>query len=138
MAENNQRRHNKTTKGSNTKKMGALWAIRHLNVKSKDGDSKVVKREVRVPPTAMFDPELLSKKELHEPFDAIKLDWANELASYLAEHPTYKLYKGQLDSGQFEYKIRNEGGDLVFSVISSRNAFLDARPRRRRRRKRKK
>ena len=131
-------RHNSSTRGVNTKKKGALWATRKALVKDKNTkEVKEVNVEVRVPPNSLYNPELLSMKNLPEPFDSIQLDWADELASYVADS-SLKLYREALEDGLFEYKVCDERGNLIFSVISSRNAFIDSRPRRKRRRGRKK
>jgi hypothetical protein len=133
-----QKNHNKATKGNNTRKKGAVWAVQSRRVKDKTtGEEREVRYEVRVPKGLGYDPELASKKNLPEPLDTIHLDWAEELAAFVARTDG-KLYREALPGGRFEYRVRDVHGNIVFSVISSRNAFIDHRPRRKRRRGRKK
>lgn len=133
-----QKNHNKATKGVNSRKRGPLWAVRRAIVRNKKtGEEREVSYQIRVPHNTLYNPELVGRKNLPEPFDALKLDWVDELAHYLA-NSSYKLYRETIDEGLFEYRVRNEEGDLIFSLISSRNAFIENKPRRRRKRGHKK
>ena len=141
---NNQKKHNSSTKGINTSRRGPLWSIRKALLKNrKTGETKEINVEVRVPPNTLYDPELGRNKNLPEPFDAIKLDWAEEVAGYLLDG--YKLEKKPLEDGRFEYRVKGSietGGGIkeytVFTIVSKRNAFMESRPRRKRRRNHKK
>ncbi|HUS89615.1 MAG TPA: hypothetical protein VMW91_09660 [Desulfosporosinus sp.] len=132
------RNHNRATKGNNTRKKGALWSIRKAIVRNKKtGDTREVDVEIRVPYDAQYDPFINIRKEMPEPYDSLSLDWADETLAYITENNA-KLYKELLPCGKFEYKVRDESGNLIFSVISERNAFMEPRPRRKRRRGRQK
>ena len=76
------------------------------------------------------------KKVFFDP-DELELDWVEEL-TYLINTENYKVYKEDLSNDHYEYRIRDDYGNLIISVISRRNlnrsAFGFKRRRRRRRR----
>jgi len=119
-----QHKHNRNTRGINTKRQGVLWARR----KFIDENNKVQKYEIRVPVGSQWDEERLSKKArengLPEPFDALHLEWADELREY-AEDINGVVERETLSSGRYNYAliIKDAAGDdeIVFEIESSQN-----------------
>lgn len=89
----NQRRHNRATKGNNTRKK-------------------------------KFEPD----------YTELKLRWEEELAFYVASN-RYKIYKEKLSNGNFEYRVRDEYGQIVITIESPRNVVFSPKRRRRKRRR---
>lgn len=83
--------------------------------------------------TEYFDFSLLGKKNLPEPLDSLNLDWPREVLYYIT-NTGFKLFKENLGNNRFEYRVRNLDGDVVFSIISSRNTFMEKKRSRKRRR----
>jgi hypothetical protein len=136
-----QRRHNRNTRGINTKKKGALWAIRSFKTKE-DGVEVTKTYEVRVPPGTLYNPFDRGRYSEHaqEPFDALQLEWREELMHYAAENDA-KI--GSIDLGNGQYLHRVYYGDTVknpdsvlLEIQSARKFLVEKRgPRRRARRK---
>ena len=87
----NQRRHNRATKGNNTR-----------------------------------------KKTFDIDYSELKLRWEEELAFYVAMN-RYKTYKEQLPNGNFEYRVRDEYGDIILTIESARDVGINIKRRRRKR-----
>lgn len=129
-----QRRHNRGTKGNNSRKRGPLWCIRQY--KTKDEDDKEVTKvtEIRVPLGVGWNPDLLTKKfreaGLPEPYDALHLDWADEMREYVLELNDQdgvraKIERTNLDNGRYNYevirKIDNSKEEILWSIESHQN-----------------
>lgn len=74
-----------------------------------------------------------SKKKNDIDLSELRLRWEEELAFYVAMN-RYKIYKEKLPSGYFEYRIRNEYGDIILTIESMRDVGVSPRRRRRKRR----
>lgn len=141
-----QRRHNRATRGINTKKQGALWAIREYKVeqKNEDGKKEVVTEteEVRVPYDAMWNPFDSSRYSefAPEPFDALQLNFVEELQHYAVENEA-KLDTLTLDNGRYLHRVIKESknpddpDEVLLQIESSRKLMMNRGPRRRSRRK---
>lgn len=81
---------------------------------------------------ALWNPKLLEKSQLPEPFDELHLDWADELAYYVASNK-FRIYKKKLAKGCFLYDVTDEYNRPIISVESSR----DLQPAQKRKRRRK-
>lgn len=133
-----QKKHNRNTKGINTKKQGSLWAIRHF----KDDDGKLQTYEVRVPHDTKWDPWDKSRysPRAPEPFDSFQLDWREELTHYANEHEA-KIGSVELPDGYYAHRVyfgeSAENPEVVLvEVQSSKKLLIEKRgPRRRSRRK---
>lgn len=68
-------------------------------------------------------------------FSELKLRWEEELSYYIAANK-YKIYKEKLPSGNFEYRVRDEYGEMIFSIESARNVVFGPRRQRRRNKRR--
>ncbi len=66
-------------------------------------------------------------------YSELNLRWEEELAYYIA-YNKFKVYKLPLDNGDFEYRILDEYGDKILTIISARNVMFSPRRRRRKRR----
>lgn len=131
---NKQRRHNAGTKGNNTRKRGPLWCIRQYKVKDKEGKEVTKVTEVRVPFGVGWNPELIGKKAreqgLPEPYDALHLDWSDEMREYVLELNDQegiraKVKRTNLDNGRYNYevirKIDNGNEEILWSIESHQN-----------------
>ena len=137
----NQRNHNKSTRGINSKKKGALWALRQYKTKE-DGKEVTKTREVRVPCRTLFNPFDRQRNSEHaaEPFDALSLDWREELVIYAAE---MNARLGSVDNKNGTYVHRvyrgetvNKPDEILLELESSKKLILEKKgPRRRSRRK---
>lgn len=129
--------HNKATKGNNTRKRGATWErLFVIKTDKKTGEETEVSFETRVPYGTLYDPSLDSAKYLNSPFDAIQLDWVDELAHYAARI-NGKIIRDVVPNGMFEYKLISPNGDVACSIMSWRNAFFNSPKGARRKRARK-
>lgn len=75
------------------------------------------------------------RKRLDLDLDELCLDWVEELAYFNALNNN-KVYKQTLDNDMFEYRVRDEYGNLVVSIISQRNLNRSAFGVKKRRRSR--
>lgn len=130
-----QRKHNRATKGNNTHKRGPLWSIRQYKTKDKDGKEVTKVAEVRVPLGIGWNPELLGKKAreqgLPEPYDALHLDWSDEMREYVLElndqdGVRVKITRTNLDNGRYNYEIIRKDNDngkeeVLWSIESHQN-----------------
>jgi hypothetical protein len=129
-----QRRHNRGTKGNNSRKRGPLWSIRQYKTKDEDGKEVTKVAEVRVPLGVGWNPELLGKKVreqgLPEPYDALHLDWADEMREYVHELSDQegvraKVTRTNLDNGRYNYevirKVGNDDEEVLWSIESHQN-----------------
>lgn len=138
-----QKRHNKATRGINTKKQGALWALRPFKTKDEDGKEITAVEEIRVPPGTQWNPFDSTRYSEYapEPFDALQLNWVEELNHYAIENEA-KLDTVNLANGNFlhrvvkESKNPDEPDEILMSVESPRKLMINRGPRRRARRKR--
>jgi hypothetical protein len=94
------------------------------------------KRKPAHPP--LWNPELLEKKQLPEPFDELQLDWVEELAYYILSNKhritkTTVIPKTELTEGWFVYKVTDFYNRHILSVETSRD--LQLAPKKRRKRK---
>jgi hypothetical protein len=152
----NQKNHNRATRGINTRRRGATWAIRKYKAKVKDEDGKEVEVEktlrIEVPPRTFWDPWDQNKNDRNkavEPYDALHLDWRHEMMEYVAEknenllEGEKKLRIGKLDlgNGTFLYRVFQGENvtepDKVFFEIESSRKFVDVREKKRRRKPKK-
>jgi len=74
------------------------------------------------------------KKKPDHDYTELRLRWEEELAFYVAMN-RYKIYKEKLSSGYFEYRVRNEYGDIILTIESARDVGVSPRRRRRKRRR---
>tara|TARA_Y100000593_G_C4217096_1_gene289806 strand:- start:192 stop:650 length:459 start_codon:yes stop_codon:yes gene_type:complete len=109
----NQKRHNRYTRGINTFRKGALWSIRLSKSKDKDGKEKEVVEKIRVPVNTAWDPwdkNRVEKQRAQEPFDSLHLDWRAEFVDYAkSEHARI----GSVNIGGGEYLHRIFYGENV-------------------------
>lgn len=138
------RRHNRTTRGINTRRRGSVWAKRSLKVVDKDGNEVEKLYEVKVPHDTLYDPwdkNRNDKKRAQEPFDALHLDWRKEMMEYVADNEA-RIATTKLSNGEFLYEVvvpapktkKNlEGIKVLFSVQSGKKFVADRKPRRRKR-----
>ena len=131
----NQRKHNRSTKGNNSRKRGPLWSLRQYKHKDKEtGKESIKTQEIRVPLGVGWNPELLGKKArehgLPEPFDALHLDWADEMRDYVSELNDQegiraKVKRTNLSDGRYNYevlrKIDNGDEETLWSIESHQN-----------------
>lgn len=137
----NQKRHNRNTKGINTKNQGSLWSIR-LRKTKEDGKEVIKTYEVRVPPHTLFNPDdrMRTADNAPEPFDSFQLDWREELVHYAADNEA-KLGSITLDNGSYLHRVyvgdNVENPDkILIELQSSKKLILEKKgPRRRSRRK---
>jgi len=133
-----QKTHNKATRGINTSKRGALWAIRRRLVKDKDGNEVEKTERVYVPPHTLYDPWDKNRNDAHraaEPFNDLHLDWREEMMEYAAEKSA-KIGSIPYGDGMFSHRVfygKNaaEPQELLLEVISSKALTLERPPRRR-------
>jgi hypothetical protein len=133
-----QKTHNRATRGVNTRKRGALWAIRQRKVKDKDGNESYKEERVYVPPRTLFDPWDKNRndpRKAQEPFDDLSLDWREELMHYAGEREA-KIGSVSLGDGMFSHRVfygKNaaEPTQLLLEVFSSKQLTLEKPPRRR-------
>ena len=130
-----QRRHNRNTKGVNTRKQGPLWSLRQYKTKDEDGKSVTRVEQIRVPLNVGWNPELMGKKAreqgaLPEPYDALHLVWADEMSDYVMEindedGVRAKIKRSNLDNGHYLYevikKVGNADEEILWSIESSKN-----------------
>ena len=134
MSKAGKRSHNAKTRWSNTKRTDTLWAIRQkIITDKKSGESKTVSDEVYVPYDSLWDPDLLDRKNLPEPFDALQLDWMEELAHWIADNK-YSLSRKQI-GGAHQYIITDGDGKHMLTIESERVIMMEHRPKRRRRKR---
>lgn len=135
MSNTGKRTHNAKTRWSNTKRTDTLWAIRQRVVQDKkSGDSSIVEENVYVPYDTHWDPDLLDRKNLPEPFDALKLDWMEELAHWITDNK-YSLSRKQTGTGAHQYIVTDSDGKHMLTVESERVIMMEHRPHRRRRKR---
>ena len=139
--------HNPQTRGVNTSKQGALWAIRTERTKGEDGKPKLTKREVRVPINTGWNPSFIGSKAMEkhekglvpEPFDALYLSWEDEIRAMVEELNEIDGNKAWVErtpraDGSFTYSVHHEykhhdkesGIDYfyeetIFSIDSTKN-----------------
>ena len=137
-ASSNQKTHNRSTRGINTKRKGVLWAIRRRKVKNKDGEEKEVKEKVFIEPNTFYDPFDKNKNDRRkavEPFDSLHLDWREEIMEYAADNNA-RIGKLDLGDGEFLYRVYQgesvQKPDTVFFEIQSKRKFVDIRGAKRR------
>lgn len=130
-----QRKHNRSTKGNNTRKRGPLWSLRQYKHKHKEtGKESIKTAEIRVPLGVGWNPELLGKKArehgLPEPFDALHLDWADEMREYATELNdqegiSAKVRRINLPDGWYNYevvrKVFDGDEEILWSIKSKQN-----------------
>jgi len=140
---NNQKKHNRSTRGINTKRSGAVWAIRRYKAKDKDGEEVERKHYVTIPVGTLWDPFDLNKNDKRkavEPFDALHLDWREEMMEYAADNNA-RIGKIELGDGEFLYRVyqgENVGKpDRVFFELQSTRKFVDVRDVKKRKRAKK-
>lgn len=131
-----QKRHNKATRGMNTKKRGVLWATRQRKVKDEEGNEVIQNYGVYVPPGVGYDPFDKQKNDpsaAQEPFDALHLDWREQAMYYMAEENA-RVDKTDLGDGVFLYRFYREspGGnkEVLFEVQSSKKFVFEPKKRR--------
>jgi hypothetical protein len=141
----NQKTHNKATRFMNTKKRGALWALRQVPVRNKKGvvqkdeDGNVITQTARVtvPPRTgwdIWDKNKNDPKKAQEPFDALHLDWREEMMEFAADNNA-RIGKIDQGNGVFLYQVyRDEPGPLgkriVFFEVESSKKFTLEKQRR--------
>jgi len=139
----NQQNHNRASRGMNTRKRGALWALRRF--KTKDSEGKEVERSLRieVPPGTLYDPWDANKNDPRkaiEPFDALHLDWREEMMHYAADNDA-RIGKISLDNGEFLYRVfkgKNvDEPDEVFFELQSARKFVNVHDGKRKRKTKK-
>lgn len=74
------------------------------------------------------------KKVFDVDYSELRLRWEEELAFYVASN-RYKIYKEKLSNGNFEYRVRDEYGQIVITIESARNVVFSPKRRRRKRRR---
>lgn len=83
----NQRRHNKATRGINTNKKPVLFDRRYRKVEE-DGKEIIEYQDITVSPYTQWDP--FDRKRNGEyaepPFDLLRRDWRRDFIHYHAEH----------------------------------------------------
>lgn len=136
-----QKRHNAGTRGVNTKKLGALWAIRQVPLRNKKGEVKkddegnVLTREVevRVPVDAGYDMFAKYDKNSPEPFDSCTLDWRQEVMEFCADNGA-RVAKIDKGDGVFAYRVyRDEPNpkgkgmirNVLFEIESTKRFTLE-------------
>jgi len=67
-------------------------------------------------------------------YTELRLRWEEELAFFIAVN-RYKVYKEKLSNDNFEYRVRDEYGDIILTIESARNVVFGPRRRRRKRRR---
>lgn len=80
---------------------------------------------------ALWNPELLEKNQLPPPFDELQLDWADELAYYVASNK-FRIYKKKLAEGWFLYDVTDEYNRPIISVETGRDLQPEQKKKRRR------
>ena len=122
-----QKKHNKATRWSRSRRRGAVWARRDAI----DQNDEKYTYEVLVPWNQGWDFTMAYRKghELKEPFDALSLDWPEQLAYYSAEMGA-KIKGRELDNGGWEY-IVHSGGTILLTIQSAEKKNF--RPKRRKR-----
>jgi hypothetical protein len=142
-----QKRHNRATRGMNTKKRGAVWAIRRYKAKEKNEDGEMVEversYEVTIPPGTLWDPWDPNKndpRKATEPYDALHLDWREEMMEYAADNNA-RIGKISLGNGEFLYRVFQgesvEKPDKTFFEMQSARKFVNVRDNKRRRKPKK-
>ena len=146
----NQQRHNRATRGINTRRRGATWAKRQRKTKDKEGNEVIETYRIEVPPRTYWDPWDQNKndrKKAVEPFDALHLDWRHEMMEYVAEknetrrqgEKKVRIGKLELGNGVFLYRVFKgenvtEPDEVLFELQSTRK-FVDVREKKGRRKK---
>ena len=139
---NQQKHHNPNTRGINTKKQGALWARRSYKEKNEEGIEVTKTYDVRVPVGTLYNPFDKGRYSDHapEPFDALQLDWREELMHYAAEVDA-KIGSVDLGNGQYSHRVYygesvDSPDEILVEIQSSQKFVKDKKgPRRRSRRK---
>lgn len=114
-----QKRHNSATRGINTKKRGPTWSIRQVAIRNKKGvvqkdeHGKVLTEEVhiQVPIGVGFDMFGKYDENSPEPFDALALDWRQEIMEYAAD---IGAKVGKIDKGNGIGLYRVYRGDNIY------------------------
>lgn len=139
-----QKRHNKATRFMNTKKRGVLWSIRQVAVRDKKGsvvkddDGNVETREhkIYVPPRTGWDFWDKNKNDADkavEPYDALHLDWRQEIMEFAADN---NARIGTINKADGMFLTRVYKGDNVyqpkelFFEVESSKPFVIERERR--------
>ncbi len=138
-----QRRHNRSTKGVNTRKQGSLWALRQHKVKNDENKDVIEIEQIRVPYDAMWNPFDSTRygEYAQEPFDSLSLNWVEEIQHYAIENEA-KLDTVTLANGKYLHKVIKQNKDskvadeVLFQIETSSRLLNNNRgPRRRSRRK---
>lgn len=123
-----QKVHNRATRGINTRKRGALWAKRRFKTKDAEGNEVERTYNIYVPPGTMWDPfnpnKMDPKRNPPEPFDALHLDWAEELTHYAMDMEA-KIGRLAVGEGMFLYRVYkgeniDEPDEVLLEVQSPR------------------
>jgi hypothetical protein len=139
------KRHNKATKGSNTRRQGPVWSHRQKllkdskgkTLKDDDGNDRFETYQVRVPHRAQWDP--FDKQRYgdyaQEPFDSLQLDWVEELTEYALEKSA-KLGSISLGDGRFLHRVFygdniEKPKQVLLEVASSKRLIINKGPKRR-------
>ena len=132
-SDGNQKTHNKATRGINTRRRGATWAIRRYKAKDSEGNEVERNHIVTVPVNTLWDPWDPNKndsRKAQEPYDALHLDWRHEMMEYAADNNA-RIGKLDLGDGVFLYRVfqgENVGKpDKVFFELQSKRKFVDVR-----------
>ncbi len=68
-------------------------------------------------------------------YSDLNLRWEEELAFFVAMNK-YKIFKEELPSGDFEYRVHDSYGQKIVTVVSARNVMFSPKKRRRRKKRR--
>ena len=74
------------------------------------------------------------KKRPEIDYSELKLRWEEELAFFIAMN-RYKVYKERLPNDNFEYRVRDEYGQMIITIESARNVVFSPKRLRRKRRR---
>ena len=142
-----QQRHNRATRGMNTRRRGTLWAVREVPKRDKkgvvqkdeDGNVLVQTYNVYVPPRVgwdIWDKAKNDPKKALEPFDSLHLDWREEMMEFAADNNA-RIGKIDLGEGVFLYRVFRGSNvlkpDEVFFEVQSSKKFTLERERKRKR-----
>lgn len=123
----NQRKHRRATRGVNTKKKPILWE--RISYEKQNEDGTVKERgtyNVTVPPNTMWNPHDKHRnnpKEAEAPFDALHLDWREEMMYHAAETGA-KIATEQLPNGRYLYTVYEEETVEIDGVKNIRHKDL--------------
>lgn len=80
----------------------------------------------------LWNPELLEKKHLPEPFDELQMDWVEELAYYVASNK-HRIFKNELADGWYSYEVTDIYNRPILSVETSRDLQVTVKRSRKKR-----